>query len=177
MGLYIPEAGRSFDSLEEYVAWHKEKHKKRFKEAIPKGDRHYKAKITDAQVVEIRRAYYSGQKGRKQLAEEYGLSHSALGYLLTGESWGHIREGLEQYEAEKAQYTTPEEIAAWRHNRKVAHLAKGVWFKPTLSEDTVRAIRAEYEPGKVLMKHLAEKYDVKIATVSDILNRRTWKHI
>lgn len=175
--VYIPEAARKFSSLDEYVAWHKEKHKEKFKQRIPRGEGHTRAKLTEDQVVEIRQAYYSGAKSSKELAEQYGLSRSAMGSLLTGKSWSHIREGLEQYEAEKAQYATPEELAAWQHKRKVASLEKGVRFTTLLTEDQVRAIRAEYAPGKVRMKDLAEKYGVKLATVSDIIQRRTWKHI
>lgn len=175
--VYIPELSRRFSSLDEYIAWHKEQSKAKRKASIPKGEAHKRAKVTEAQVVEIRRAYYSGTKSSKQLVEEYGLSRSALGSLLTGKSWGHIREGLEQYEAEKAKCTTPEELAAWKHRRKVKALTMGVRFTARLTEDQVRAIRAEYVPGKVRMRDLAEKYGVKQTTVSDIITRRTWKHI
>jgi hypothetical protein len=173
----VADIARRFSSLDEYMAWHRQQHEQRRKERIPRGEGHTKAKITEVQVVEIRRAYYSGAKSSKELAAQYGLSRSALGSLLTGKSWSHVTDGLEAYEAEKAQLRTPEELAAWRQQRKLSQLAKGVKFTAKLTEAEVRAIRAEYVPGKVRMRDLAEKYGVKLATVSDIIARRTWNHI
>jgi len=174
--VYIPGVERKFSSLEEYLTWRKEQSKARHKASIPRGEKHRRARVTEAQVVEMRRAYYSGAKTARRLAEESGLSISAVGSLLRGESWGHIREGLEQIDAELAKLKTPEEVAAFWQQRKLEPLKSGIRFTK-LTEDQVRAIRAEYAAGGVLMKDLAEKYGVKTGTVCDIIARRTWKHI
>lgn len=46
-----------------------------------------------------------------------------------------------------------------------------------LTEADVRAIRARYATGGVLLRHLAEEYGVKLTTVHAIVQRRSWKHV
>lgn len=41
----------------------------------------------------------------------------------------------------------------------------------------VLSIRAEYTPGVVSYRDLAQEYGVSATTISDIVNRRTWKHL
>lgn len=41
----------------------------------------------------------------------------------------------------------------------------------------VLSIRAEYTPGVVSYRDLAQAYGVSSTTISDIVNRRTWKHL
>jgi hypothetical protein len=43
-----------------------------------------------------------------------------------------------------------------------------------LTEDDVRSIRAEYEPGMVRMQDLAVKHGVALRTISFIIRRETW---
>ena len=46
-----------------------------------------------------------------------------------------------------------------------------------LTEQQVLEIRADWATGKYTQKQLAEKYDVSISLISQIVNRKTWKHI
>ena len=46
-----------------------------------------------------------------------------------------------------------------------------------LTEKIVLEIRADWATGKYTQKELAKKYDVSISTISNIVNRKTWKHI
>ena len=46
-----------------------------------------------------------------------------------------------------------------------------------LTEEIVIKIREEYNSGKILQKEIAQKYGVNRVTISDILNKRTWKHV
>ncbi|NIK67922.1 hypothetical protein [Paenibacillus sp. BK720] len=177
MGRKITNLTGQFGSLEEYMAWLEQDKAKTRKAAAPKGEKHSRAKLTEAQVIEIRRMYYGGQKTGAQLLKDYGISRSALGYLLTGQSWGHIREGLEEYDAEAAQYTTPEEIKAWKQERKTRHIVRATAAGTKLTADQVLEIRKEYALGGVMMKELAERYGVNAVTIGDAINRRTWKNI
>jgi ribosome-binding protein aMBF1 (putative translation factor) len=48
-----------------------------------------------------------------------------------------------------------------------------------LTEDNVRAIKAEYRPGKdgISYRDLSWKYDVSQETIRDIIKGRLWKHV
>jgi len=46
-----------------------------------------------------------------------------------------------------------------------------------LTDDIVLAIRKEYASGTVLQRDLAERYSVSRCHVSDIVNRKRWRHI
>lgn len=56
----------------------------------PHGEQHQDAKLTDAQVIEIRARYASGTAGQEQLAAEYGVSPSAIWQVVTGRKWKHL---------------------------------------------------------------------------------------
>jgi len=45
------------------------------------------AKLTYAQVREIRRRYNQGHVTYQRLAEEYGVTHSQIGYIIKGQCW------------------------------------------------------------------------------------------
>ena len=49
--------------------------------------------------------------------------------------------------------------------------------KAKLTDDAVRAMRAEYGAGGVTQKQLAEKYSTLQTNVSQVVRRQTWKHI
>lgn len=69
--------------------------------AGPKGERSATSRLTDAQVLDIRRAYRgAGKPGRKraddgspsvrQLARTYGVGPTTISNVLAGRSWGHL---------------------------------------------------------------------------------------
>lgn len=59
--------------------------------AIPRciGSEHGRAKLTEEEVLEIRRKYKSGLL-EKELAEQYGVTRSNIGAIVTRKSWKHI---------------------------------------------------------------------------------------
>ncbi|MGE5617840.1 MAG: HNH endonuclease [Sphingomonadaceae bacterium] len=59
-------------------------------ERVPRGERAAKAKLTNRQVVEIRRLRATGEASYGSLARRYGVSHRAIKKAITGESWGHV---------------------------------------------------------------------------------------
>lgn len=56
----------------------------------PPGERHGRAKLTDAAVVDMRRRYASGDGTHLSLAIEYDLSTSTVGKMLRRETWRHV---------------------------------------------------------------------------------------
>lgn len=56
----------------------------------PRGIESGKAKLTEAQVLEIRARYAQGGIFHWQLALEYGVTRSNIGAIITRKSWRHI---------------------------------------------------------------------------------------
>ena len=51
------------------------------------GEKHGQAKLTNAQVEEIRVRYAQGNIFQRELATEYGVSRSEIGNIVRGENW------------------------------------------------------------------------------------------
>jgi len=55
-----------------------------------KGESHGLAKVTEAQVVEIRERYAAGDISQRALAAEYGVSKTIVGDIVLGRTWAHV---------------------------------------------------------------------------------------
>lgn len=55
-----------------------------------KGEQTPNSKLTNAQVIEIRQRYATGNISQAQLAREYGITSSTMGSLINGETWRHL---------------------------------------------------------------------------------------
>lgn len=55
-----------------------------------KGEKHAEAKLTDAQVFEIKKLINSGVK-TKEIALKYGVVMGTIGHIKAGRNWTHIR--------------------------------------------------------------------------------------
>lgn len=55
-----------------------------------RGERHYAAKLTDLQVLEMRARYAAGDASMTALAREYGIGYAAARSAINGEHWKHV---------------------------------------------------------------------------------------
>ena len=55
-----------------------------------KGSRHRAAKVTESQVMEMRRQYARGNVTMQQLATRYGLTLTPVSQLIRGVTWKHL---------------------------------------------------------------------------------------
>lgn len=55
-----------------------------------KGERHYKAILTDKEVLEIRSKYIPYKYSHAKLGKEYGVTASNIQYIITRKLWKHI---------------------------------------------------------------------------------------
>lgn len=72
------------------------KHKPRpgYKPKVPhRGENHYNAKLTTAQVIEIRRRYDAHEyKSMNALAKEFGVNRMTCKFVCTRQMWKHVPE-------------------------------------------------------------------------------------
>lgn len=55
-----------------------------------RGESNNKAKLTEAQVREIRARYAAGRISIRQLAAEYGVTFAPVQHILSGKTWRHV---------------------------------------------------------------------------------------
>lgn len=51
------------------------------------GEHHHRAKITEAQMHEIRARFRAGGTSQRELGEEYGITQSAVSLIVRGKNW------------------------------------------------------------------------------------------
>jgi DNA-binding XRE family transcriptional regulator len=54
------------------------------------GENHYRAKLTWAQVREIRRRYVAGSTSQRKLAAEFGVARTTIGAVVSGRTWVEV---------------------------------------------------------------------------------------
>lgn len=62
----------------------------RHPDSLMRGERHCRAKLTESQIAEIRQRYSFRKVTCKQLAIEFGVSKSAIRFVVRGLSWKHV---------------------------------------------------------------------------------------
>ena len=55
-----------------------------------RGTKHRAAKLTESQVMEMRRTYAAGEASQADLARQYGLTPTPVSQLLRGITWKHL---------------------------------------------------------------------------------------
>lgn len=120
-----------------------------------RGEGHANAKLTEAQVLEIRTRYRGVFGEQTALAKEYSVSQALISKIVRGEVWPHVGGRT---------------VAGSTHVGEEHGRSK-------LTPETVRVLRRCYDSNTVTMRELADTYDVTRQTVRDIVRRKTWKHI
>jgi hypothetical protein len=109
-----------------------------------RGARHGAARLTEADVVEIRRRHQAGESGR-DIAADYGLAVAYVSRIATGRRWASV----------------PLSETTWKRSGNAR-----------LSPDDVRAIRTARARG-VPLRDLAERFHTNVSNISHIALRRT----
>ena len=108
------------------------------------------AKLTEEEVIELRKAY----KAKKSPTEIYNKKYKdRLHYNSFLNIWSGRRYGL----------IMPEVFEKGRHTK--------------LTADIVKKIRKDKETLNLSYQKLADKYGISKSTVADIINYRTWKDV
>ena len=57
---------------------------------IPKGEKHGNSKLTNAQVLEIRKEYTNTKITQKNLAQQYSVSEDTIRKIINNKTWKHL---------------------------------------------------------------------------------------
>lgn len=120
--------------------------------ATERGENHHLAVLTDDQVREIRRRYATEKVTQAALGDEFGVEQALVSMIVHRKRWAHV----------EGEYDTPK-----RYERPDRQLC------PT----DVLEIRERIQAPGVLQKDLAKEYRVSRVTISDVVNRRTWRDL
>jgi hypothetical protein len=63
-----------------------------------RGEAHYKARLTESDVLEIRRLYAAGGISQRALAAKYSVRQPTVGAIVRGSTWTHLPTGKRQFE-------------------------------------------------------------------------------
>jgi hypothetical protein len=124
-----------------------------YPERRPRGEQHKGAKLTDAQVTEIRRRYAAGE-GVATLARAYSVTSAHIHQLVAGKTRG----------------MTPAAKHAQIHLRGASHP------NAKLSTAEVAEIRARFSRGGITKAALARAYGVSAPLIGQILSGRARRH-
>lgn len=125
-----------------------------------RGERMGSSKLTEAEVKKIRRTWRSAQKTYQELAEEYGLHHTAVRDIVLGLSWSHIPLDYD-----------PAEV---RSRRGVNRGARNANAK--LNPEKVRQLRRRHAAGEKLAD-LAAEFGVSQTCAWMAIDGSSWKHV
>ena len=126
-----------------------------YPERLSRGSTHKRSKFVEADIVEIRRLFSSGEMNATQIAERCSVATSTICRIIKGSGWAH---------ADGAKTEGSLLVTGERH-----HGAK-------VTEEIVRLIRAEHAAG-ASMCGLAKKYGLSYLPVNYICKRKTWKNV
>jgi hypothetical protein len=137
-------------------------HDKKAKGRNCRGETGGNAKLTDAQALDIRRRYASGER-QIDLAKEFNVSNSVISRIVLRKTWWHLEARPE------------DQAAAWR-----GHGTDSV--NSRLTDAAVLDIRARYIPGTGFANRgngtdLESEFCISHATLIRIINRQRYVHI
>ena len=124
--------------------------------AKPKTIKHRKkeiwaqAKLTEEEVIELRKAYRRRESPTKIYKEKY-------------ENVMHYNSFLNIWSGRRYALIMPEVFEKGRHTK--------------LNAETVKLIRKDREETNLSYDKLAEKYGISKGTIADIIKKRTWKDV
>lgn len=108
------------------------------------------AKLTEEEVIELRKAYQRKESPTKTYKEKY-------------ENIMHYNSFLNIWSGRRYALIMPEVFEKGRHTK--------------LNAETVKLIRKDREETNLSYDKLAEKYGISKGTIADIIKKRTWKDV
>lgn len=115
------------------------------------GENNINSKITEKEVIEVRKAYNNGVIDIATIKTKYGMCRRAVENMLVGRTYKHVPFAIDKL--------------------------KPMGKKGKLNSSIANMIRKLYSTGKYTQKNLAEKYGVTRSSIKDILTYRSYKDV
>jgi hypothetical protein len=131
-------------------------------ERVPRGERHYRARLTEEDVRQMRGLYAAGG-ALSAIARYMGLPLGTVHDVLHRKTWGHVTDA-------SSPSFRPVLLPALQTLRGERHPVA------RLTEDAVRDIRRWHSCGET-QRAIADRLGVSFVTVSDVLRGVTWRHV
>jgi ribosome-binding protein aMBF1 (putative translation factor) len=112
-----------------------------------RGERNVRARLTEADVYEIREEYAKGQTTLRDIGARYNVRMSNIQMIVRGHTWRHVGGTI-----------VPKNFNAHQ----------------PVTMDMARAIRCDYEAGGISQEKLAIKYSIGHSSVSKIIRGERW---
>lgn len=122
-----------------------------------RGESHHDAKLTKADVVEIRERYAAGGDTQAGLADEFGVNQSEIGFIVRGEYWPDADGPLTKV----GRGRNGSDTGAGGGNRK-------------LTESDVVEIRRRYQKEDMSQYDLADEYSISRSAIGAIVRGESW---
>ena len=119
-----------------------------------RGESYYNSKLTRKIVLEMRKLYTSGEYNQKQIGDLFNVDRRMVSGVIRRKTWKHIP-------------MIPNEKT---HTTNTFHHSK-------VTAEQVLEIRRLYKEGGHTHASLGKIYNVKRGTITQIINRKCWKHI
>jgi len=114
------------------------------------GEAHHNSKLTEQDILEIRKMYSQGNISSEKIAEQFPVTGTQIRKILLGKRWKYLTGGA---------------------SIKIKSGAA------KLFEEQVLEIRERHIQGETDLKKLAKEYHVVVDTIRRIINRKSWKHL
>jgi hypothetical protein len=121
------------------------------------GETHANSKLSNKDVVEIRKAYSSGCYSQKDIAEKYMVKNTVVSRIVNGKGWKHLFVEGDQC-------------------IKFPVIGERCW-NSKLTEESVIDIRRMYSEGGVTLIEIGNRFGVSHQNIRSIVRGFTWKHV
>lgn len=148
-----------------------EVHSRITKATTNRGEQVHLAKLTEAQVIEMRALFTTGDYTFDDLGERFGVANTAAMSAIRGATWSHLPGAIPGPGGKAKGDRNASRLHPDRLKRGQNHP------RAVVTDQQVREMRAEYTGVFGQLTALAKKYSLPRTTVWGIVNRKRYGHI
>lgn len=131
---------------------------------LPCGSKNSSAKLTEKDIIEIRKFYDSGEFTQNELSYLFNINQGVIGKIVNCKLWKHVKHD-----------SCPSSTKENKNNRsRCLRQEKNRWSK--ITPEQVKKIR-EMHQNNFSYKELSQLFNVTKTAIQYIVTRKTWKHI
>lgn len=131
---------------------------------LSQGEKSGQSKLNNEKVIEIRLLFITNNFTINQLSIKYNISAVSILNIIKYKTWKHLE--LKVLDIKSYLEIVNKILLNMKHKKS-----------SLLNENDIINIRNEYKNNISSKKDLSKKYKIHIASVNNIINNRTWKHI